>query len=563
MLFRSLVADVPRPFEAIVAKLLAKDPNMRYPNAEALRDDLRRYRSGEPVMALASVAGAAASLPRSGDTGSAANVTRTMPRTAANPTQGATTVMARTTAMAMQQQRRPDRNNWYGVAAFIALLALVAGGIVLFNVLKHDSKPTSFALPNVVGQQLDVAGKTLQDDLGLTLKLVEQPTADVPEGAVISTDPPADTLVTRGQEITVVYNPIKAPQPIPEVRGKTVDEATTILTGAGFKVSPDTVFVVDSTITPGNVLSTNPPFGESAVQGTVVILTVSKAPDQVSVPDLTGQAGDAAKAILEAEPYTFVVTITQEPSADIAANTVLRTDPPLNTPVAKGSNVTVIVSAGPAKVKVPPVEGLTEAAARNQLTNRGLLADVQFITVAIGSPDDGHVILQSIPPTESVNPGTTIRLKVGKAAPPPTTTSTTTTQPPPTTPAPSADVSVTITDGQSTTASGNTVIYTIVGKNTGPSPAASSFVSDIMPSGLSGVTWLCTASGGASCPASGNGNINSSVDLPVGGSVTFTVTGTVSISTGNLVNTVTISGPGGVSEVQPSNNSATDSDLVV
>ena len=558
-----LVADVPRPFEAIVAKLLAKDPNMRYPNAEALRDDLRRYRSGEPVMALASVAGAAASLPRSGDTGSAANVTRTMPRTAANPTQGATTVMARTTAMAMQQQRRPDRNNWYGVAAFIALLALVAGGIVLFNVLKNDSKPTSFALPNVVGQQLDVAGKTLQDDLGLTLKLVEQPTADVPEGAVISTDPSADTLVTRGQEITVVYNPIKAPQPIPEVRGKTVDEATTILTGAGFKVSPDTVFVVDSTITPGNVLSTNPPFGESAVQGTVVILTVSKAPDQVSVPDLTGQAGDAAKAILEAEPYTFVVTITQEPSADIAANTVLRTDPPLNTPVAKGSNVTVIVSAGPAKVKVPPVEGLTEAAARNQLTNRGLLADVQFITVAIDSPDDGHVILQSIPPTESVNPGTTIRLKVGKAAPPPTTTSTTTTQPPPTTPAPSADVSVTITDGQSTTASGNTVIYTIVGKNTGPSPAASSFVSDIMPSGLSGVTWLCTASGGASCPASGNGNINSSVDLPVGGSVTFTVTGTVSISTGNLVNTVTISGPGGVSEVQPSNNSATDSDLVV
>ena len=30
-----LVADVPRPFEAIVAKLLAKDPNMRYANAEA------------------------------------------------------------------------------------------------------------------------------------------------------------------------------------------------------------------------------------------------------------------------------------------------------------------------------------------------------------------------------------------------------------------------------------------------------------------------------------------------------------------------------------------------
>ncbi len=559
-----LVADVPRPFEAIVAKLLAKDPNMRYPNAEALRDDLRRYRSGEPVMALASVAGVPASLPRSGDTGSAANVTRTMPRTAANPTQGATTVMARTTTMPMQQ-RRPDRNNWYGIAAFIALLALVAGGIVLFNVLKNDSKPTSFALPNVVGQQLDVAGKTLQDDLGLSLKIVEQPTPDVAEGEVISTDPPADTLVTKGQEITVVYNPIKAPQPIPDVKGQTVDEATTTLTKAGFQVSPDTVFVVDSTITPGNVLSTNPPFGQSAVQGTVVILTVSKAPDQVGVPDLTGQTGDAAKAILEAEPYTFVVKITTEPSADIAANMVLRTDPPLNTPVAKGSNVTIIVSAGPAKVKVPPVEGLTEASARNQLTNRGLVADVQYVTVAIGSADDGHVISQSIPTTESVDPGTTIRLKVGKAAPAPTTTTAppTTTIPPTTTTPPSADLSVTITDGQTTTAPGNTVIYTIVAKNAGPSPAASAFVSDIMPSGLSGVTWTCTASGGASCPASGNGNINTSVDLPVGGSVTFMVTGTVSISSGNLVNTVSISAPSGVSETQPSNNSATDSDTVV
>ena len=58
---------------------------MRYANAEALREDLRRYRSGEPVMALAAVAGAAAPPMRTGDTGSAANVTRAMPRTAASP----------------------------------------------------------------------------------------------------------------------------------------------------------------------------------------------------------------------------------------------------------------------------------------------------------------------------------------------------------------------------------------------------------------------------------------------------------------------------------------------
>ena len=49
-----LVADVPRPFEAIVAKLLTKDPKIRYSSAAALRDDLRRFRNGEPVTALVS-----------------------------------------------------------------------------------------------------------------------------------------------------------------------------------------------------------------------------------------------------------------------------------------------------------------------------------------------------------------------------------------------------------------------------------------------------------------------------------------------------------------------------
>jgi serine/threonine-protein kinase len=569
-----LVADVPRPFEAIVAKLLAKDPNMRYPNADALREDLRRYRSGEQVLALAAVSAAGAGLgaaaaaaARSGDTGQAANVTRAMPRTAAGPTQGPTThVMARA---AMMPQRPPVRRktNWYGIGAFTALLILVAGAIVLFNVLKNnDPQPTSFALENVVGLPLDEATKKLED-AGLAVNKIEQITPDAVEGAVVETRPPAATIVSVGQTIDVLYNPIKTPVPIPDVKGQTVEEATSTLKGAGFDVSPDTVFVLDSSLEPGRVLSTNPPFGQSAVQGTVVILTVSKAPDQVGVPEVTGQDVNAAKALLEAEPYAFVVTLTQEPSADVAANIVLRTDPAVNTPVAKGSNINVIYSAGPAKVRVPPVEGLTEAAARNQLTNRGLVADVQYVTVAIGSADDGHVISQSIPSTDSVLPGTTIKLKVGKAAPEPTTTPTTlppttTTLPPTTTNPPTADLSVTITDGATTKSQNAAVTYTIVASNAGPSSVSAAFVSDIMPSGLSGVTWTCSASGSANCPSNGNGNINAAIDLPVGGSVTFIVSGTVSASSGTLTNTVTISTPGGVTDPAGSNNSASDSDTI-
>ena len=554
-----LVADVPRPFEAIVAKLLAKDPNMRYANAEALRDDLRRYRSGEPVLALAAVAGATQPPMRTGDTGSASNVTRTMPRTASNPAQGATTVMARTTMMPRPQPQPPRRNTWYGVAAFIALLALAAGGIVLFNVLKNDdTDASSFALENVVGLPLDEATTKLED-AGLSFNKFEEPAPDAVEGTVVRTDPVAGTTVSTGSAINVYYNPIKAPVPIPDVTGKTVEEATSILAGAGFTVSPDTVFVVDSTIATGIVLSTSPPFGESAVQGTVVVLTVSQAPADVSVPDVTNQTSEAAKAFLEAEPYTFAVTVVTEPSATVAANLVIRTDPPLNTPVAKGGKVTLVVSAGPAQVKVPPVEGLTEEAARNQLTNRGLVPEVQYVTVAIGSPDDGHVISQNIPPTESVNPGTTIRLKVGKAAPAPTTTtSTSTTLPPTTTTPPTADLSITMTSTISGT-SPKTVTYTIVVRNNGPFDVTGARVTDDMSSApLTSITWTCSDDAGANCPAAGSNNIDAAVSMSVGTSVTFEVKATVTATSGSLSNTATVTSPTDVHDPTMANNSATD-----
>ena len=58
-----VVLDIPRPYEAIIAKLLTKDPAVRYSSADALREDLRRFRNGERPVALESAAATADARP--------------------------------------------------------------------------------------------------------------------------------------------------------------------------------------------------------------------------------------------------------------------------------------------------------------------------------------------------------------------------------------------------------------------------------------------------------------------------------------------------------------------
>jgi serine/threonine protein kinase len=48
---RSLRPAIPRDLETVVLKAMSKDPQRRYPSAQALADDLRRWRAGEPVLA--------------------------------------------------------------------------------------------------------------------------------------------------------------------------------------------------------------------------------------------------------------------------------------------------------------------------------------------------------------------------------------------------------------------------------------------------------------------------------------------------------------------------------
>ncbi len=132
------------------------------------------------------------------------------------------------------------------------------------------------------------------------------------------------------------------------------------------------------------------------------------------------------------------------------------------------------------------------------------------------------------------------------------------------TPATTSDLHITKTDGAGVTTytPGGTTTYTIVATNpVGPDPVTGAIVADNFPAAITSVAWTAAYAGGATGPASGAGNINATVNIPVGGTATFTAVCNISAgATGNLVNTATITAPAGVTDPNPADNTATDTD---
>ena len=125
-----------------------------------------------------------------------------------------------------------------------------------------------------------------------------------------------------------------------------------------------------------------------------------------------------------------------------------------------------------------------------------------------------------------------------------------------------SDLTISATDGVTSAAPGESVTYTLLGANAGPSAAPGSTLSASFSAALS-CTWTCAGTGGGSCVASGSGNINETVSLPAGGSVTYTAICAIAPgATGSITASASISAPGGLADPNATNNTASDSDTL-
>jgi beta-lactam-binding protein with PASTA domain len=226
------------------------------------------------------------------------------------------------------------------------------------------------SVPHVVGGTYAEA-KAKLEAAGLVASTTEEP-----KGVVTRQDPAAETLVKKGSKVALGFGDPAAGIKVPNLVGRTFEEARENLAALGLKIAP-------SKETTGRVESQDPPADTPAERGSTVTVTLREA-DQVKVPDLAGKTYAEAREVLEAAGLVIAG------ADETMEGKVESQDPPAGTPVDRGATVTVVLGAvAKQKVPVPNVVGLDKEEARAALEAVGLVmaADDDSPTGPIESQD--------------------------------------------------------------------------------------------------------------------------------------------------------------------------------
>ncbi|WP_024793152.1 Stk1 family PASTA domain-containing Ser/Thr kinase [Tomitella biformata] len=225
-----------------------------------------------------------------------------------------------------------------------------------------------------------LADRTLVPSLGS-----EEYSGTVPQGSVLRMNPRSGTVVRVGSTVTVVNSKGKPPVQVPNLKGKSQDDATEALLAAGLKVDGvRTEFDADTD--GGKVFDADPEIGDMVPDGSKVTLLVSNA---LVVPDVAGKSPAEARDALTAAGLVPVDAGTAS-DTDAQAGTIGKSEPAGAGRVDPANpQVKIYVSD---TVKVPSVLGQSVRSARAELTALGLAVDVQQI---IGN--DGSLVISQRP----------------------------------------------------------------------------------------------------------------------------------------------------------------------
>ena len=197
---------------------------------------------------------------------------------------------------------------------------------------------------------------------------------------------------------------------VPAVAGKPELSATNSLKEVGLN-SRITLRYSES-IEIGTTISTNPKFGQKVRKGQEVDIYVSKGKERYVLPsELVGMDPNVASDLLTS--LTLVTSKTQSIySNKIPIGKVVRTNPAIGSQVKRATDITLLISRGPAPVPVPGIAGVSVAVATKMLGKLGLSLDV--VDQIFDDSKEGTIISSDPVPGSSVPKGSEVKVTVSK-----------------------------------------------------------------------------------------------------------------------------------------------------
>ena len=411
----SLAADVPESLDRVILKSLAKSREDRYQDAAHMRSDLQAAAQGMSVAAPAA------------DSWSPA--TSVMASPAADPVQQPTSAFAQvpsepSATQATKEGEEPEKKSkshaWVWVLVFLLFVALaVVAGRWASGAFDSRPTPTPSAtvskvdVPDISGQDEDSAKKTVED-AGLKFAKDEVANDTVSAGLAVSSDPSKGTKVDPGTTVTVHFSTGSATVKVPDLEGKTQEDARKALKEAGLE-GGNTTLEDSSSVAKDRVIYTDPSAGTSVERGTTVNLVLSTG--NTSVPDISGQDESTAKKTIEDAGLKFKrgddVT-----SAEVEQGKAVSSDPAAGSSASAGDTITVHFSSGAAATPTPSsmvtvpkdLNGKTADEAAAELQKLGL--NVTQDQKASKDVDAGKVIGTDPKAGTQVPAGSTVNLTV-------------------------------------------------------------------------------------------------------------------------------------------------------
>jgi serine/threonine-protein kinase len=416
--------EVQHELDSIVLRALAKNPDDRYPSAEAMDADLARAARGQAVDPETEEA--ATQVLRG--VGAVTTISSAPTEVVRRPAAGGSPPSAYGPPTGFYDYDEPARRRsiWPWLLAVAVIAAAIAGGWYVYTKIQDQlaaNKPV--AVPFVEGIKEELAVRNIED-AGLTPKVVRRPDDKVPETIVVRQDPGAGTRTDKGNPVTIEVSTGLPQVEVPDVRGDQATDAVASITQRGLVAN---VVHVNSDKETGTVTAQDPAPGKRVDKGTKVRINVSQGPKPIAIPPVIGVPYEQAAAELQGAGFAVA---RQDVDSNEPKGTVVQQTPGANSLAGKGSTVTLSVSKGPTESTVPDVTSFSRADAIATLRSSGFKAVVE--TSEVQDPLlDGVVLFQNPGAGTSARPGSTVTITVGHYTQPTTTATTeptTTTLPP-------------------------------------------------------------------------------------------------------------------------------------